>query len=141
MRTRSVSKTLGFESLMWLFMRLSGLTMYVFALTGLIIALLMGARTQMDMGTLLRWTFFPIGTHVASSDILVLEQWINPFWSIMQYLVIIFATLHGTNGLRMVLEDYMDKGWGVYLLRGLLFMFWLFMLLVAFNLIQTTGAI
>ncbi len=141
MRARSVSKTLNFESFMWLFMRLSGLAMYAFALTGLIIALVMGARTQMDMGTLLRWTFFPIGTHVASSDILVLEQWINPFWSIMQYLVIIFATLHGTNGLRMVLEDYMDKGWSVHLLRGLLFMVWLFMLLVAFNLIQTTGAI
>ncbi len=141
MRTRSVSKTLDFESFMWLFMRLSGLAMYVFALTGLIIALVMGARTQMDMGTLLRWTFFPIGTHVTSSDILVLEQWINPFWSIMQYLVIVFATLHGTNGLRMVLEDYMDKGWNVYLLRGLLFIVWLFMLLVAFNLIQTTGAI
>ncbi len=141
MRARSVSKTLGFESFMWLFMRLSGLAMYVFALTGLIIALFMGARTQMDMGTLLRWTFFPIGTHVTSSDILVLEQWINPFWSIIQYLVIAFATLHGTNGLRVVLEDYMDKGWSVYLLRGLLFVVWLFMLLVAFNLIQTSGAI
>ncbi len=141
MQARSIPKILSFESIMWLFMRISGLAMYVFALTGLAIALIMGARTQMDMGTLLRWTFFPIGTHVTSSDILVLEQWINPFWSIMQYLIIIFATMHGTNGLRTIVEDYMDAGWGVHVLRGLLLIIWLFMLLVAFNLIQTTGAV
>ncbi len=141
MQRRTPGRIFSFENFMWLFMRLSGLTMSVLALIGVSYALYIGARTQMDLGTLLRWTFFPISTHVATSDIAVLEQWANPFWTIMQYLMIIFAATHAFNGLRMVIEDFLSSGWRTILFRAALFLLWLYSLLMAFNLIQTSGAI
>ncbi len=141
MQRRIPARAFSFEYIMWLFMRISGLGMSILALIGVAYALYIGARTQMDLGTLLRWTFFPISTHVASADIAVLEQWANPFWSIMQYLLILFAISHAFNGLRMVVEDYMGSGWGTILFRGLLFLLWLFALFIAFNIIQSSGAL
>lgn len=142
MQSRTIpARAFSFEYVMWMFMRISGLAMALFALVGVSYAMAIGARTQMDMGTLLRWTFFPIGTHVASSDIAVLEQWVNPFWTIMQYLMIIFAATHAFNGFRTVIEDYMNRGWAIILFRGLLLIGWLFLLFIAFNIIQTSGAV
>ncbi len=141
MQRRIPARAFSFEYIMWMFMRISGLTMSILALVGIGYALYIGARTQMDMGTLLRWTFFPIGTHVAASDIAVLEQWINPFWTIMQYVMILFAITHAFNGFRMVVEDFMGAGWGTQLFRGLVALLWLFSLFIAFNIIQTSGAI
>ena len=46
-------------------------------------------------------------------------------------LVVFFGVTHGVNGLRVVIEDYMGRSWWRVFLRGLLFLFWLFMLIVA----------
>jgi succinate dehydrogenase hydrophobic anchor subunit len=92
---------------MWLFTRISGVGIVVLALIGLGAAMYMGARLQMDLPTVLRWTFFPNPNHVVNSNIPdVTLGWANAFWQIMQFLIIVFAFTHAANGLRMIVEDY-----------------------------------
>jgi succinate dehydrogenase hydrophobic anchor subunit len=55
----------------------------------------------------------------------------------MQMLIIFFAVTHGVNGLRMVIEDYIGANRLRIFLRGLLFLFWMFMLIVAYFVILT----
>jgi succinate dehydrogenase hydrophobic anchor subunit len=118
------------EYLMWIFTRLSGLSLILLAVFGISAGLLMGARTQMDFGTLMRWTFFPNASHVLDSEIPDLYLWANGFWQIMQILVVFFAATHGFNGLRVVLEDYSSPGFWQTSLRFLVFLLWIFSSLV-----------
>jgi succinate dehydrogenase hydrophobic anchor subunit len=132
MRSRVVQRGLTFEYTMWIFTRLSGLALIVLAMLGLIAALIMGARTQMDLGTLMRWTFFPNPNHVISSNIPdVTLGWANGFWQVMQMLLIVFGVTHGFNGLRVVVEDFTGPSFWQPILRGLVFLLWLFVLIVA----------
>jgi len=132
MRPRTVpQRGFNFDYLMWLFTRISALAMYLFALIGLIAALVMGARQQMDLGALLRWVFMPNSNHVLSTDVLNLDAWQNGFWQVMGILFVFFAGTHGLNGLRVVLEDYLNPTWTRLLLRGLIFLVWLFMIVIA----------
>lgn len=133
MSSRPVPKVgFNFEYLMWVFTRLSGLALILLAIFGMGAAFWMGARTQMDVGTLFRWTFFPNPNHVINSDIPdVTLGWANAYWQVMQMLVFFFGVTHGVNGLRVVIEDYLKASWGRVFLRGLLFLFWLFMIIVA----------
>jgi succinate dehydrogenase / fumarate reductase membrane anchor subunit len=122
----------SFEYLMWIFTRISGLALYLLAFIGIVGAFYLGARTQVDIGALLRWTFFPNSNHVVNTEIPDLTLgWASAYWQVMQILVIFFAVTHGMNGLRVVLEDYIKDGWGKLLLRGLVFLLWLFMMIVA----------
>jgi len=132
MRGKVVQPGFNFEYLMWIFTRISGLAMIILALVGLIAAFSYGARNQMDIGTLMRWTFFPNPNHVVSSEIPDLEpNWANAFWQVMQMLVAVFGVTHGANGLRVVLEDYIRPSFWQPFLRGLIFLLWLFLLIVA----------
>ena len=120
------------EYIMWIFMRISGLAMVFLGATGMTIAFLMGARTKMDLPTLMRWSFFPNPNHVVNSNISdVTQGWANAFWQTMEILIISFAATHGFNGVRMVIEDYIDHSLWRPLLRGVLFALWLFSLVVA----------
>jgi len=108
MRARYVpQRGINLDYLMWLFTRISGVGIVVLALIGLGAAMYMGARLQMDLPTLLRWTFFPNPNHVVNSNVPdVTLGWANAFWQIMQFLIIVFAFTHAANGLRMIVEDY-----------------------------------
>ncbi len=122
----------SFDYLMWLFTRISGLALIVLAIIGLAAAFMMGARTQTDLGTLMRWTFFQNPNHVVNSDIPdVTLGWSNAYWQIMQMLVIFFGGTHGINGVRMIIEDYVGPSWKRIFLRGLLFFVWLFLMVLA----------
>jgi succinate dehydrogenase hydrophobic anchor subunit len=114
------------EFLMWGFTRISGISLILLTIIGISAGLLMGARTQMDLGTLLRWTFFPNPSHVLDSDIPNLDLWTNSFWQIIQILVVVFAATHGLNGLRVVIEDYSKPGFWQVALRLLIFLVWIF---------------
>lgn len=132
MRSRVVQRGLTFEYIMWIFTRLSGLALISLAFVGLVAALIMGARTQMDLGTLMRWTFFPNPNHVISSNIPdVTLGWANGFWQVMEMLLIVFGVTHGFNGLRVVVEDFTGPSFWQPLLRGLIFLLWLFVMIVA----------
>jgi succinate dehydrogenase hydrophobic anchor subunit len=119
------------DYLMWIFTRISGLSLILLAVLGISLGLLMGARTQMDLGTLMRWTFFPNGNHVLDSEIPDLYLWANGFWQIMQIMIVVFAATHGFNGLRVVLEDYTSPGFWQAFLRFVILLLWGFSGLVA----------
>ncbi len=128
----------NFEYLMWLFTRISGAAMLLLALIGFVGALIMGARYHMDLGTLMRWTFFPNPNHVLNSDIPDIAPWANAYWQIMQLLLVFFGATHGFNGLRLVLEEYIHS-WGWQLaLRLVLMILWLITLGAGFFLVLTS---
>lgn len=131
MRSKAMPKpSWNLDYMMWIFTRLSGLSIILLVVIGISAGLLMGARSQMDLGTLMRWTFFPNPNHVLDSEIPDLYLWSNGFWQIMQILVLFFAATHGFNGLRVVLEDYSLPGlWQVFL-RFLILLLWIFSVLV-----------
>jgi succinate dehydrogenase hydrophobic anchor subunit len=105
---------------MWLFTRISGVGIVVLALIGLGAAMYMGARLQMDLPTVLRWTFFPNPNHVVNSNVPdVTLGWANAFWQIMQFLIIVFAFTHAANGLRMIVEDYVGHTFWQPFIRAL----------------------
>jgi len=120
------------EYFMFLFTRLSGLAFFLLAIIGVSTALFMGARNQMDLGTLMRWTFFPSPNHVLDSNIPdVTMGWANGFWQIMGILILFFGGTHGFNGLRVVIEDYIHHPLWQILIRSLIFVLWAFMLIAA----------
>ena len=122
----------SFEYLMWIFTRISGLAMFLLAAIGIIGAFIMGARTQLDLAILLRWTFFPNPNHVVNSNIPdVALGWATAYWQIMQMMLVFFGITHGINGLRVVIEDYINASWFKIILRGLLFLVWIFGLIVS----------
>ena len=132
MRSRTVpQRGFNLDYLMWLFTRLSGLTLFLLALIGVVGALLLGAREQVDLPTLVRWTFFPNPNHVVNSSIPdVTLGWANAYWQIMMLLVLFFGVTHGFNGLRMVIEDYLGQSISQALLRGVIFLLWLFFMVM-----------
>lgn len=110
-RTVSFSKRgFDFEIFMWLFVRLSALAMYLFAFIGLVGALVMGARSQVNFADLLRWTFMPDSNHVLMNttlnNIANMDAWMTLFWRIMGSLFVTFAAAHGLHGVLSVAEDY-----------------------------------
>jgi succinate dehydrogenase hydrophobic anchor subunit len=116
---------------MWLFTRLSGLSLFLLALIGLVGAFLLGARQQVDLPTLMRWTFFPNPNHVVNSEIPdVTQGWANAYWQIMMMLILFFGVTHGFNGLRVVVEDYLGRSVSQILLRGIIFILWLFFIVM-----------
>ena len=128
----------SFEYLMWIFTRISAVILITLATVGIVGAFWMGARTQVDVGTLMRWTFFPNSYHVVNSDIPdVTLGWANAYWQVMQMLIVFFGVTHGVNGLRVVIEDYLGATWWRVFTRGLLFLLWLFLLIVAVYVILT----
>lgn len=97
---------LNFETLMWLFTRLSALAMYLFLLLAVGGALWMGARTQMNLADVLRWGFTPNVTHVQSTNVPDLAPWATPFWKVTACLFFFTALTHGLHGVLSVLDDY-----------------------------------
>lgn len=77
----------GFEVWSWFFMRISGLILIFLALYHLI------------------WWNLVIGVEHLDSA-MVIERWNNPLWRFFNIALITFAMLHGLNGLRYSIEDY-----------------------------------
>ena len=132
MSYRTVQPGLSFEYVMWIFTRISGLTLVLLSTIGVISAFALGARTQVDLPTLMRWTFFPNPNHVINSNIPdVTLGWANAFWQVMQILFVFFAVTHGFNGLRVVIEDYIRQSIARPFVRGFIFLLWIFVLVIA----------
>lgn len=80
----------GFEVISWFFMRLSGLVLIFLALYHLI------------------WWNLVIGVEHLDSQV-VIERWSNPVWRLFNVALVTFALLHGLNGARYSIEDYVRK--------------------------------
>ncbi|MCJ7511410.1 MAG: hypothetical protein MUO23_00400 [Anaerolineales bacterium] len=120
------------EYSLWLFTRLSGMGLMLFAAVSMAAAFILGGRTLLDLPAMLRWMFFPNPNHVVNSDIPdVTLGWSNAFWQILGLLMILLASAHGFNGVRMVLEDYLRSPLAVLVMRWSLLVIWLGCLIVA----------
>jgi succinate dehydrogenase hydrophobic anchor subunit len=125
-RTVSLSKRgVDFETIMWAFVRLSALAMYLLALIAIVGALIMGARTQMNMADLIRWTFMPNANHVLSTDVPDIAPWTTLFWKLTASAFVLFASAHGLHGLLVVIEDYLSLVWLRRVLRIVVILLWL----------------
>ena len=98
---------------MWLFTRLSGLAMYLCAFIGLLGALILGARTQVNFADLLRWSFMPDSNHVLMNttlnNVTDAAAWSSLYWKILGSLFVAFTTSHGLHGVLSVVEDYLKN--------------------------------
>ncbi|CAN5813630.1 succinate dehydrogenase hydrophobic membrane anchor subunit [soil metagenome] len=83
-------KRSNFELYSWFFMRISGLILIFLSLYHLV------------------WWNLIVGVEHLSAD-LVRERWENPFWRLFNVALLLFAMLHGLNGLRYSIEDYVRK--------------------------------
>ena len=129
---------MNFETLMWLFTRLSALAMYGFVLFAIIGALVMGARTQMNFADLMRWGFMPNGTHVVNSNITELDPWVTPFWRLLGSGLLLVATAHGVHGLVVVADDYIVTSRGRQIVRLISIVVMLSMIVIGLIVIWTS---
>ncbi|MFN8384674.1 MAG: hypothetical protein U0V02_22255 [Anaerolineales bacterium] len=109
----------NFEAIMWIFTRLSALAMYALILFGLIGALIMGARNQMNFADVMRWGFMPNVTHVQSTDVPDLDLWASPLWKLTACALLLVAVAHGVHGLVVIADDYIASEGGRKFVRFL----------------------
>ncbi|HMV94919.1 MAG TPA: hypothetical protein PKE48_01325 [Anaerolineales bacterium] len=107
----------NFESIMWIFTRLSALAMYALIIFGMIGALVMGAREQMNFADVMRWAFMPNVTHVQSTDVPDLNPWSSPFWKLTASALLFVAVAHGVHGLVVIADDYITTEGGRKIVR------------------------
>jgi succinate dehydrogenase hydrophobic anchor subunit len=129
---------MSFETLMWLFTRLSALGMYAFVLFGIIGALVMGARTQMNFADIMRWGFMPNGTHVQNTNVPDMAPWVSPLWKLMGSGLLLLAVAHGVHGLVVVADDYIASSRGRQFVRFLSIVFMAAMSVIGLYVIWTS---
>jgi succinate dehydrogenase / fumarate reductase membrane anchor subunit len=93
----------GRERFWWYFMRLSGLALVILALGHMFI---MHVLVELTGGEI-NFAF-------------VQSRWGSPFWRIYDLLLLVLAFVHGANGARIVIGDYVANPTGKRLLLGLL---------------------
>jgi succinate dehydrogenase / fumarate reductase membrane anchor subunit len=93
----------NFELYSWIFMRLSGVLLVVLVLGHLLIMnVLDGGVQRLNFG-------------------FVAGRWSSPFWQTWDLLQLWLAELHGTNGLRTVINDYAERDGTRFWLKMLLY--------------------
>jgi succinate dehydrogenase hydrophobic anchor subunit len=102
----------NFEAMMWIFTRLSALAIYGLILVGLVGALIMGAREQMNLADVMRWAFMPNVYHVEATNIPDLDPWNSVFWKLTASALLLVATAHGVHGLVVIADDYIASSGG-----------------------------
>ncbi len=138
-RTVPITKRgLNFEMIMWIFTRLSGLAMYGLFLVAIIGALIMGARTQMNLADVLRWGFMPNVTHVRNTNVQDITPWASPFWKTVASSLLMVATAHGVHGLVVICDDYIVKPLGRQIVRYISIVFIIAMIVIGIYVIWTS---
>ncbi len=87
----------GFETFSWYFFRISGVALVFLALIHLFLN--------------------HVSTDVSCTSYqLVAVRYSSPFWRLYDWLLLTLALLHGINGLRIVIDDYVrSRGWRLIL--------------------------
>ncbi len=140
MRPRTVSlrgRGYNFDTIMWLFVRLSALFMYLLVLVAVVGALILGARQQMSLPDLMRWAFTPVSSHVLLTNVPDIAMWKSLFWQTVGSLMVLTAGAHGLHGLLNVIEDYFPQAWLRRTLRILTLVLWAVLSAVAIYVIFT----
>jgi succinate dehydrogenase / fumarate reductase membrane anchor subunit len=93
----------NFELYSWIFMRVSGLLLVVLVLGHLLIMnVLDGGVSRINFA-------------------FVAGRWSSPFWQIWDLLQLWLAMLHGTNGMRTILNDYAERDGTRFWLKAMLY--------------------
>jgi succinate dehydrogenase membrane anchor subunit len=101
---RRAQRSVGnFELNTWLFMRGSGLILVVLVFGHLFVNLMVGK-----------------GIH-AIDFAFVAGKWASPFWQTWDLLMLWLAMLHGTNGLRVIVNDYAERDSTRFWLKSVLY--------------------
>ena len=83
----------GFELFMWFFMRVSGVLLVVLALGHLVVMHIINSIENIDYA-------------------FVATRYATPFWRTYDFMMLSLAVVHGFNGARTCVEDYVRKpGW------------------------------
>ncbi len=117
-RTRQQSRT-NFEMVSWLFMRISGLVLVFLVLGHLFIMNILDGGVQ-------RINFAFVAGRYAS-----------PFWQMWDLLQLWLAMIHGTNGLRTIINDYAERNGTRFWLKTILFSATVFILILGTYVIFT----
>jgi succinate dehydrogenase hydrophobic anchor subunit len=128
----------NFEMLMWLFTRLSALAMYALILFAILGALVMGARTQMNLADVLRWGFMPNVTHVQNTNVPDLAPWSTPFWKLTASALLLVAAAHGVHGLVVIADDYVASPRGRQIVRMISIVFLTAMSIIGVYMVWTS---
>ncbi len=124
-----------FELYMWFFTRVSGIMMLLLGAYSIVYANLNGGRGLLDAGAQTRWAFFPISFHVSSTKVEMTPNFLNPFWQFYGLLLFGFAATHGSNGIRVILKDYVRNPMLLAWLNAVLFVVWLSVIAAAVYLV------
>ncbi len=100
---------MNFETVMWLFTRLTALGMYAFILIGVIGALMMGAQNQMSFIEVLRWALVTNPGHVQYTNVPNIAPWATTFWRLVASGMFLTASSHGVHGVIEILDDYFAR--------------------------------
>ncbi|MBG6224214.1 succinate dehydrogenase / fumarate reductase membrane anchor subunit [Arthrobacter sp. CAN_A2] len=93
----------NFEMIAWLFMRISGAILVVLIFVHLYVNLVAGdGISGIDFG-------------------FVAGKWASPIWQIWDLTMLWLAMLHGTNGIRVIINDYAEKNSTRMWLKGVLY--------------------
>ncbi|MBY8841640.1 succinate dehydrogenase hydrophobic membrane anchor subunit [Streptomyces sp. SP2-10] len=104
-RTKKTPKSTrgNFEMAAWLFMRLSGIVLVVLVLGHLLIQLFLdGGVSKIGFA-------------------FVAGRWASPFWQVWDLVMLWLAMLHGSNGLRTIINDYAERPASRMWLKALLY--------------------
>ncbi len=94
----------NFELYSWIFMRLSGVLLVVLIIAHLFVNLMLGD-----------------GIH-AVDFAFVAGKWSSPFWQSWDLIMLWLAQLHGTIGLRTIINDYAQRDGTRFWLKSLLYL-------------------
>lgn len=76
----------------WYFMRISGLVLLFLALFHFFITHIINDVTETDAA-------------------FVADRWANPLWRLYDWALLALGLMHGANGLRFIMDDYIRKDW------------------------------
>lgn len=86
----------GFEMYSWYFFRMSGIALIFLAIGHVVIMHVINTVDEID------YEF-------------VANRWQSPFWRVYDMLLLFLALLHGVNGARVGIEDYIRQpGWRIF---------------------------
>lgn len=101
-RSRSQVRS-NYEMYSWLFMRISGIVLLVLVLGHLFIMNILDGGVQR-----INFAF-------------VAGRWASPFWQMWDLLQLWLAMIHGTNGLRTIINDYAERDKTRFWLKTILY--------------------
>lgn len=100
--SRRIRPTGSFELQAWFFMRVTGLVLVLLTLT--------------------HWTIMHFINRLSvQNSAWIVARYQNVFWPTFDAVMLLFAMLHGTNGARMVIDDYIPGRTANMLVKGLLY--------------------